>query len=451
MTLSGPGSVRWGAAAWLATALCLGGSFTHAQAPITGAPGTITRAPAGCIMHLDPEHLVRRTEGGSAFDAYVADPWPGGIVPIEFDPLVSDGQKTLFYTACRAWAAGTGVQCVPRSAEAVFVQVTPQGEDECSSHIGRRRNNQPTVVTLSDGCWTVGTVQHEIGHAIGLIHEHQRADRDEYVVVDLTQVEAEKERFFNRIASSRDHTPYDFGSVMHYGESDFGITPSSRVLSVRPGLPNVRLGGARVSTTDQRFTTALYGLGYATPGSGRPGPAVPFRITTHEALSVMQGLDRFYRAPDGLMRANGLSLGGRPDFLGLAAWFFDVYMATRYAGYEEADARYNVAATITQSDEWRGKHPGWATATPLPVTTRLPFSRDELLAVMERLDRFYAAPEGLQRPNGLSINGGPDLLGIANWVVDVFLGARVEGRSAESAWASVEQAIRNSDEWRAKH
>jgi hypothetical protein len=81
----------------------------------------------------------------------------------------------------------------------------------------------------------------------------------------------------------------------------------------------------------------------------------------------------------------------------------------------------------------------------------LPFDRSELLAVMEQLDRFYAAPEGLQRPNGLSIDGGPDFLGISAWVVEYYLGARLQGASADAAWQVVVDAIRASDEWRAKH
>src|SRR5690606_31774280 len=82
-------------------------------------------------------------------------------------------------------------------------------------------------------------------------------------------------------------------------------------------------------------------------------------------------------------RPIGLSIGGRPDFLGLAAWFFDVYLSSRFAGYDEADARFNVAAQITQTDEWRAKHPGEGSATPLPGTGLLAFDRGELLAVME--------------------------------------------------------------------
>ena len=108
-------------------------------------------------------------------------------------------------------------------------------------------------------------------------------------------------------------------------------------------------------------------------------------------------------------------------------------------------------AYITQSEEWRAKHPDAERASPLAITNRLPFDRSELLAVLERLDRFYAAPEGLLRPQGLSLGGQPDFLGIAAWVVDVYMTQRFAGATPDQAWSRVVAAIQATDEWRSKH
>ena len=70
---------------------------------------------------------------------------------------------------------------------------------------------------------------------------------------------------------------------------------------------------------------------------------------------------------------------------------------------------------------------------------------------MNRLDAFYRAPEGLQRPNGLALNGGPDFIGIATWVFDIYLAERLRGISPAAAWTLTENAIKATDEWRSKH
>ena len=160
---------------------------------------------------------------------------------------------------------------------------------------------------------------------------------------------------------------------------------------------------------------------------------------------------RSIAARSGMARPNGLSIDGRPDFLGIATWIFDVYLAARSSGMN-ADLSFGyVVADLTQSAEWRTKHPSWTPGSRGRINATVSFDRGEFLNVLNQLDAFYAAPEGLRRPNGLSISGGPDFLGIATWVFDVYLNARLGGVSAGASWTRVQEAIRTTDEWRSKH
>jgi tartrate-resistant acid phosphatase type 5 len=168
-------------------------------------------------------------------------------------------------------------------------------------------------------------------------------------------------------------------------------------------------------------------------------------------LAAMNRLHEFYMAPEGLQRPNGLSIGGAPDFEGIAAWIFDVYLACRSSGRSTQDSWSEVVAWISQSDEWKAKHPGQASQTPQGCKTTIQLSRAEFFQAMLRLDTYYRAPEGLQRPNGLSIDGAPDFLGIAAWIFDVYLNQRLAGRTTEAAWAEVVRNIEASEEWKSKH
>ena len=60
---------------------------------------------------------------------------------------------------------------------------------------------------------------HEIGHALGLWHEHQRTDRDDYIDVDFNNIALGASGNFalpspGQVVSY--DVPYDFNSIMHY-------------------------------------------------------------------------------------------------------------------------------------------------------------------------------------------------------------------------------------------
>ena len=64
-----------------------------------------------------------------------------------------------------------------------------------------------------------GLYIHEIGHAIGLVHEHQRPDRDGYIAIIWDNVYPPYRQWFQTYSTQEVNTDvdYDLGSVMHYG------------------------------------------------------------------------------------------------------------------------------------------------------------------------------------------------------------------------------------------
>ncbi|VDM24091.1 unnamed protein product [Hydatigera taeniaeformis] len=71
-----------------------------------------------------------------------------------------------------------------------------------------------------------GLYLHELGHVMGLDHEHIRADRDTYLHVNDAGVPEDFKSFFTKKSKEDLHTydsPYDLQSVMHYGRSSFSV------------------------------------------------------------------------------------------------------------------------------------------------------------------------------------------------------------------------------------
>jgi len=61
-----------------------------------------------------------------------------------------------------------------------YVQIIKGTRNGCDSFIGKQGGRQ-TMNLQSPGCMHIGTVIHEMIHALGLFHEQARPDRDDHV------------------------------------------------------------------------------------------------------------------------------------------------------------------------------------------------------------------------------------------------------------------------------
>jgi hypothetical protein len=384
--------------------------------------------------------------------------WEWGVIPYELAPNFSAAERQRVLAAMDTWTRTAPVTFVPRTSQSGFVAVTRDeltgpGASPCFAGVGHQLGAMQRLNLGASCSSNSGTILHELGHVLGLYHEHQRSDRDNYVTIDIDNVPGNARGNFTK------HTfpapgPYDFGSIMHYGAYYFALDVSRPTIIPKPPFEaeGAQIGNRQtLSETDHNLMAVLYFSQMGESAIRTPTEPPRMRFDRGDMLLAMERLHGFYMSRMGLHRPQGLSLDGRPDFLGIAQWIFDIYLPARSAGFSSQGAFDIVVATITRTEEWRQKNPGRTSLTPSTFRPAVSLSRDEFLDVLHRLDRFYAAPEGLQRPNGLSISGGPDFLGIATWIFDIYLTERLNGISPNGAWTITENAIRATDEWRSKH
>jgi len=113
---------------------------------------------------------------------------------------------------------------------------------------------------------TVGTLLHEMGHIIGLYHEFQRPDRDNYVTVNYNNVIKGSWGNFELLTNQVQILgPYDYASLMQYPAYSFSRNGGPVIETIPPGMPLSGSEGVPAQTAadysagDKETIERLYG------------------------------------------------------------------------------------------------------------------------------------------------------------------------------------------------
>ncbi|MGZ3711920.1 MAG: M12 family metallopeptidase [Bdellovibrionota bacterium] len=239
------------------------------------AAGTAAQASDNYVkvgdMLLDRAELSTRGADGMTY--YSGKPWTNGNIPVEFAGTISTANRTAFMNACNSWTTITGnkVRCLLHTTEASYLNITNTA-GACWSGVGENLSGLRTM-NLGNACFTsTYTLLHEIGHAIGLIHEHQRPDRDSYINVNYGNIVSGQANQFDIIATANQRTGYDFLSVMHYSKTAF-TSNGLNTMEPKPAYSsylNTMGTVTSISNSDRDSVNALYTTGVDTVSISAP-------------------------------------------------------------------------------------------------------------------------------------------------------------------------------------
>lgn len=170
----------------------------------------------------------------------IKNPWTDGKIYYEFSPEIGGDMRASVRKAVDIWSKKTNIKFddVTIWNRKPPYRIRIEYGSISSSYVGMVYSVQRLSLTKNA---SVSTILHEFGHAIGLEHEHSRPDRDQYVIININNIQP-RWRYAFDIISLSDHSitrQFDPKSIMIYNsytsDENFVYDTSEPMLTKKDG------------------------------------------------------------------------------------------------------------------------------------------------------------------------------------------------------------------------
>uniref|UniRef100_A0A182VPR5 Metalloendopeptidase n=1 Tax=Anopheles minimus TaxID=112268 RepID=A0A182VPR5_9DIPT len=236
-------------------------------------PATDSRNVEELGSYVEGDMLIDRPSGRNGL-ADTASRWPKGVVPFVVSGNFDAKGMQLIEQAINEYHAKTCIRFVPRMGERNYVSFE-SSDTGCWSSVGMIGGKQAVNLQIP-GCTTlVGTVMHEMMHALGFLHEQNREDRDGWVKILYENIKPGTKNNFEKAKTGSTNNfgvAYDYGSIMHYSANAFSTNKKPTIEAKRAGANNMGQR-SKFSSSDLAKLNAMYGCRGAssTAGTGAGG------------------------------------------------------------------------------------------------------------------------------------------------------------------------------------
>lgn len=154
------------------------------------------------------------------------------------------------------WSSKTSIRFKERTNESTYVTISSSGSNSNSGVATLGSNGSRGFIRLGTQASAV-VIIHEIGHTLGYIHEQNRSDRDNYVIINFENIQNDaQDQFFKGNSATMVTAQLDLNSTMMYGSYTFSKNGRPTITDLNGNTYSQRQ--ARISSGDIAGTIAVY-------------------------------------------------------------------------------------------------------------------------------------------------------------------------------------------------
>ena len=167
------------------------------------------------------------------------------------------------------WTSKTNIRFKERTNESNYVTISSSGSNSNSGVATLGMNGSNGFIRLGTRATAV-VIIHEIGHTLGYIHEQNRSDRDNYIIINEENIQNDAiDQFYKSNSATLVTSQFDINSTMMYGSYTFSKNGQPTITDLSGNVLPQRQ--AKVSDLDISGTNSIYP---AVDGGGTDVPAV---------------------------------------------------------------------------------------------------------------------------------------------------------------------------------
>jgi hypothetical protein len=208
----------------------------------------------GDMLFKNPHGRTRR----ALIDPLSTRFWPGNTIPYSLTHA-NAATRALFRQAIHEIHTKTRVRFVPRRHQRDYIKVETVPDLRCRAMTGYTGGAQLFQISSDPVCATKSAILHELAHALGFVHEHNRPDRDQYIEVRWQNVQEHGSEDLAIEHTSLARGPYDYDSVTHYPAYVLSQNGRPTLWPRDPAISPARLGNRpALSDGDVRMINLAY-------------------------------------------------------------------------------------------------------------------------------------------------------------------------------------------------